>query len=318
MSKRVVVTGAAGVIGRELVSRLLVESAEILTLDRRPMADGLADRVRHVQIDLATGGMDEIHDFAPSEIYHLAAAFERSVEEPGFWDPNFNDNVLVSHRLHALLRRLGSVKTYVFASSYLIYRPDLYLFASAPDTPRQLCETDPVDPRNLCGAAKYLAEREIDFMTEVDRLPMRAVSARIYRVYGRGSRCVISRWTRALLRNETLTVFNPGNRFDYVFAGDVAEGLQRLASAPSARGIVNLATGRCRSVAEVVKVLERNVSNTAALIDQGEDAAPYEASEANVSRLSELTGWQPGIAIEEGIRLVVDYERKHLAGAAEV
>jgi len=99
MAQRVVVTGAAGVIGRELVTRLLAEGHELLTLDREPMPEPLAERVRHCRVDLAEGGMAEIREFAPETVHHLAAAFERSEEEPGFWPVNYHDNILVTHRL---------------------------------------------------------------------------------------------------------------------------------------------------------------------------------------------------------------------------
>ncbi len=312
--RRVAVTGAAGVIGREMLSRLIASGAEVLSLDRKPLAPELAAHVTHVQVDLAEGGMDEIRAFAPTEIYHLAAAFERSVEEPDFWLPNYRDNIVVAHRLHTLLRELSSVETYVFASSYLIYRPDLYLYDTPQETARRLKEDDPVNPRNLCGAAKFLAEREIDFLLHVDRLPLRTVSARIYRVYGRGSRCVISRWVRALLRREEIQVFNAAGRFDYVFAGDVAEGLLRLGASPRAKGVINLATGRSRRVAEVVEVLRRSL-NADGLIRSGADTGPFEASEADTSRLEAATGWKPATTIEDGISQVLDYERKRLAAA---
>jgi carbamoyl-phosphate synthase large subunit len=309
MSHRVVVTGAAGVIGRELLSRLIASGADILSLDRDPLPALLADQVRHIQVDLAIGGMEEIKVFAPDEIYHLAAAFERSTEEPGFWTPNFHDNVQVTHRLHTVIRELGSVKTYLFASSYLIYDPVLYMFGSPQEAARKLRGDSTILPRNLCGVAKYAGEREIEFLTEVDLLPLRAVSARIYRVYGRGSRCVISRWTRSLLKGQSITIFNPLNRFDYVFAGDVAEGLIRLARAPHARGIVNLATGRSRTVSEVSNILRGLIEGAGALMEEGDDIPPYEASESDVARLEQLTGWRPPTGIEEGIGLIVDYER---------
>src|SRR5437762_5971493 len=95
------------------------------------------------------------------------------------------------------------------------------------------------------------------FLTEVDRLPVRTISARIYRVYGCGSRDVVSRWVRALIAGRPIEVFNPENRFDYIFAGDVAEGLRRLADSPTASGIVNLATGRSPSIAEVTAAVLR-------------------------------------------------------------
>src|SRR5208282_2854089 len=111
------------------------------------------------------------------------------------------------------------------------------------------------------------------------------------------------------------TVFNADNRFDYVFAGDVAEGLLRLGKASAAQGVVNLATGRSRSVSEVIDVLRHSVNHAGGLIRKGSDVSPYEASQADVGRLKELTGWRPSLAIEDGIPLIVDYERKQPARA---
>ena len=308
--RRVAITGASGVIGRELVGRILAAGdADILTLDREPMLPALREGVRHVQVELATSGMEELMAFSPQEVYHLAAAFERSDEEPEFWDPNFNDNVLVTHRLHSALRQIKTLQTYVFASSYLIYQPDLYLFGAPQSSARKLKEDDPIAPRNLCGAAKFLAEREIAFMSRVDKLPFRTVMARIYRVYGRGSRCVVSRWVRSLLKDEAITLYNGENLFDYVFAGDVAEGLLRLAAAPAGNGIVNLSNGHARAVKDVVQTLRHQINGAAQLIRVGQDCGPYEASEADIGRLISITGWHPPTSLEEGIARIIDHER---------
>jgi len=316
MPHRIAVTGSAGVIGRELVARLLARGDEVLSLDREPMPEPLADRVRHLQVDLSEGGMEEIRLFRPETIYHLAAAFERSEEESGFWLPGYRDNMALTHRLHDTIRRLSDLGTYVLASSYLIYAPPLYLFEAPQARAIALQEHHPVAPRNLCGAAKYYAEAELRFLTEVDKLPLRAVSARIFRVYGRGSRDVISRWVRALLAGEPIEVYNPENRFDYVFAGDVAEGLLRLATSSEAKGLVNLATGTSRTIAEVAATVLRATGAAPELVRHRPGAAPYEASAAAIGRLGALTSWTPPTRLEEGIAAVVDYERAALRRAA--
>src|SRR5207237_653324 len=172
------------------LGRLVAGGAEVMSLDREPMPDRLASRIRHVQVDLSEGGMEEIRGFQPETIYHLAAAFERSEEESGFWLPGYRDNVAVSHRLHATIRTMPRLKTYD----------------------------------------------------------------------------VVSRWVRALIAGRPIEVFNPENRFDYIFAGDVAEGLRRLADSPTASGIVNLATGRSPSIAEVAAAVLRATGAAQALI----------------------------------------------------
>lgn len=315
--ERVVVTGAAGVIGRELLDRLIARGCAIMALDREELDPVLAARVRFVRTDLSQGGMDEIAAFAPDTVFHLAAAFERSREEPGFWEANARDNLTVTHRLHDTLRNLDSVRRYVFASSYLIYRPDLYLFDAPQDAARPLVEDDPVRPRNLCGAAKYLAESEIDFLVHVDRRALSAVSARIYRVYGRGSRDVVSRWTRSLLGGEPIALYNARNCFDYIFAGDVAEGLVRLADAAlPGHAVVNLGTGQARSVGEVVDTLAHKINATRGLVRAGAQEPVFEASVAGTVKLKALTGWTPPMSIEAGIDRVIAYERARLAADA--
>jgi nucleoside-diphosphate-sugar epimerase len=314
---RVAVTGAAGVIGRELLDRLIARGCTILALDREDLPPALAARVQFLRVELSQGGMEEIAAFAPDTVFHLSAAFERSREEPGFWEVNARDNLMVTHRLHAALRKIESVRRYVFASSYLIYRPDLYLFDAAQDIARPLVETDAARPRNLCGAAKYLAESEIDFLVHVDRCPLSAVSARIYRVYGRGSRDVVSRWTRSLLGGEPIALYNAQNRFDYIFAGDVAEGLVRLADAAQpGHAIVNLGTGRARSVGEVVDVLAHKINATRGLTRIGEQEPVFEASVADTMKLRALTGWVPSTTIEDGIDRLIGFERARLESAA--
>src|SRR5690606_35695036 len=102
--------------------------------------------------------------FAPEFVFHLAATFERSTETPEFWDENDRHNVRLSHHLMGLVKQVSSVRKVVFASSYLIYNPDLYTFDAPAETPVTLKEEDPIHPRNLCGAAKLLHEIELQFL----------------------------------------------------------------------------------------------------------------------------------------------------------
>jgi carbamoyl-phosphate synthase large subunit len=305
--RRIVVTGSAGVIGRELLERLSGIRSSVLSIDRLPLVNPSLPGIVHVQADLADAPLADIEAFRPEVVFHLAATFERSVEGPEFWDPNWRDNVIVSHRLAELAGRVGT-EVFVFASSYLVYRPDMYLRPDADGDIASLREDDPLEPRNLCGAAKLYAEHEVAFQRLVSAAPLRTVSARIYRVYGRGSRDVISRWVRAGIEGQPIDVYHAQNRFDYVYAGDVAEGLLRLAGEPAAEGAVNLATGESRSISEVLEVLDRSLPGGLPTVRHLENDEPFEASAARVTRLEELTAWRPPTTIEAGIPRLVEYE----------
>ena len=191
----------------------------------------------------------------PHVLIHLAATFERSVETPDFWQENYQHNVQLSHHLCDVFAATRARKL-IFASSYLVYDPRLYLYPDAQSGARPLVETDAVDPRNLCGAAKYFHEHELQFMAR--SLPDRDfINARIFRGYGRGSRDVISRWVRELLLNRPIDVYRSEGMFDFIYADDSAEALLRLVRV-TGNHTVNVATGRARRVAEVLDVLRRH------------------------------------------------------------
>ncbi len=305
--RRVFVSGGAGVIGRQLVARLDAAGAIVLVGDLKPRPSSCPARVHYRQGDLNYMTADEMAEFAPEVVIHLAATFERSTETWEFWDENAHHNVGLSHHLMGLVRGLPALSTVVFASSYLIYDQRLYLFPVAPPAPRRLREDDPIQPRNLTGGAKLMHEVEIDYLHRFLAPRVRLVCARIYRGYGRGSRCVISRFIRAALAGEAVQIYRPEGRFDYVFADDTAEGLLRLAACPRAQGVINLGTGQARAFADVIAHLRRRFPSLRAT--EVANDIPCEASEADVSRLRELLGWTPPTSLEDGIDAVIASER---------
>lgn len=306
--KRILVTGGAGVIGRELLKLLILQGGNILSADRCALPKGDWREVHHIQKDLAEESLDELRDFHPQMVFHLAAAFERSAETPEFWRTNWRDNVLLSHRITQLAKEMPSVETFVFASSYLIYSPALYLSEILRNDVTSLKEDDPIEPRNLCGAAKYYTEREINFVKGILNRSFRTVHARIFRVYGCGSRDVISRWVRAALLGKEIEIYNKENRFDFIFARDVAEGLLKLSEAPDAEGPVNLGSGVARSIQEVLALLPGLQSRPLQISDLGNKES-FEASCANLMRLKHLTGWAPSIDLARGIKIVTEFEK---------
>jgi nucleoside-diphosphate-sugar epimerase len=306
-SKRVIVTGGAGVIGRELLVFLSNAGATVLSVDKKPLEEN-PPGVTHLIKNIATDDLSELEEFDPETIYHLAAAFERSKESPEFFPVNWNENVLLSHRMVELARAASALKVFVFASSYLIYSPALYMSSSLRDETVYLNEEDRVSPRNLTGAAKYFTESELDFVRHTEKPALRPIHARIYRVFGRGSRCVVSRWIRDALEGRELELYNAENRFDYIYAGDVAEGLMRLAACPEACGVVNLGHGESLSVKEVFDAVT-GLSPSVKFKNLGvtED---FEQSAADMTRFKKLTGWMPPTTLQAGMEKIFEFERR--------
>lgn len=306
-NKRVFVSGGAGVIGMVLVQRLLEEGADVFVGDLKPCPKAWLGKVKYRQGDLNTITSQELLTFDPEVFFHLAATFERSEESYPFFEENFHHNIKLSHHLMRCLKSAQSLERVVFASSYLIYDPALYQFSEAPKEPTVLTENSSIYPRNICGAAKLLHELELRFLDHFLGNRISCISARIFRVYGCHSRDIISRWIRAALRNETLHVYRPEGMFDYIFADDVAEGLLKLAEI-NARGIVNLGSGRARSIAEVIQILRQHFPHLKT--ENVDSSIPFEASQASIDRLVSLIDWRPPHPLEMAIPKLIEVEKR--------
>jgi len=308
--RRVFVSGGNGVIGNALVDRLYHQGAIIFVGDLKPRPLHWPKEILYRQGDLNYITKSELDEFGLEYFFHLAATFERSTETYEFWDENRWHNVRLSTHLMSILKESRSLKKVVFASSYLVYDKQLYTFGSPAEVAIKLKESDPILPRNLTGAAKLNHEIELRFIEEFKMHQYNIVSARIFRSYGRYSRDIISRWVRTLLNNEEIVVYGREGLFDYIFAEDVAEGLIQLAHSIEASGIVNLGRGRARRVSEVVEVLKTHFP-TMQYREEDQDI-PYEASEADMSRFMQMTGWKPTQDIETTIPKMIEYEKQAL------
>ncbi len=299
--KRVFISGGAGVIGSILVGKLHEVGAKIYVGDLKPRPKNWGEDITYRQGDLNEISPKELLDFSPEYYFHLAATFERTAESPEFWTENFHHNILLSHYLLNILKDCAALQRIVFASSYLVYEPLTYLTQLHLPKCFLLSENSPINPRNLCGASKLLHERELAFLHTKS-----SVSARIFRVYGKNSRDIISRWIQSLIKGETITVFAKEGSFDFVYADDVAEGLLRLA-VTTFRGHVNLGRGSSRRIEAVLTALRKHFPKMKTV----EETSPilFENSEADMTLFKQITGWEPEYTLRKGIEELVKFYR---------
>ena len=307
--KRIFVTGGAGVIGKALVEKLNKMGADILVGDLKPRPMDWSENIRYRRGDLNYISKEEIDYFDPEYVFHLAATFERSTETYDFWETNYQHNVNLSHHLMSCLKNNKHLKKVIFASSYLIYDPSVYLNKSPKSTPYSLTEKDSINPRNICGSAKLYHETEQKFLSQFEQTNFDYVCARIFRVFGKNSSDVISRWIRAIIDKKTIDVYNEKNFFDYIYADDVAEGLIKLAVA-SCNGIFNLGTGKATEIKEVLNILKNEFPDIK--IRNIENSLFYESSKADMSSFQKITNWIPSTEIESGIKQIIEFEKSKI------
>ena len=304
--KRVFVSGASGVIGREMIPILVQNGAIVMACDLQPMPKEYPAEVSFRRGDLNFITQQELDNFNPEIFIHLAATFERSQETYEHWEENFLHNIRLSNHLMTLMRNVKGLKRVVFPSSYLIYEKSLYSFDSEPPKQVSLKETDPISPRNLTGMAKLAHELELDFLRHFKNDKFTSVSVRIFRGYGKNSRDVISRWIRDLMQGKKIFVYRPEGVFDYIYARDSAKGLLKLGLS-GYEGVINLGTGRSRRVAELIEILRKHFPNM--ISEEVTSDIPFEASQADLTELRKAINWVPEEDLETTIPDIIAFEK---------
>lgn len=309
--KKVVITGATGAIGLALIQKCIEEKIEVLAIVREHSArrdripcnpfvktvecslDGLkyldADKLKSWNVE--SGGYDVFYHFA------WAATIGDGRNNMKLQTAN------IDYALDAvaLAERLGC-HTFVGAGSQAEYgRCDAKLSGGIP-----------AFPENGYGMAKLCAGQ----MTRVEcqKRGIRHIWTRILSVYGPGDgeMTMISSVIRKLLSGEKPALTAGEQMWDYLYSEDAARAMYLLGSRGRDGGVYCIGSGQARPLREYIEILRDAVDPSLPLgigeIPYGEKQVMYLC--ADLSALTEDTGFVPEVTFEEGIRRTIKAQEK--------
>ena len=298
--RRILVTGAGGFIGANLV-RALLECRALVTGVVRPGSNPW--RLTEVEDDLdllpadapVPGALDHAVTCAQPELaVHLAlpAGHPQTSSERL---EQLETSVLGTARLLEALAAAGC--------SRLVHVGSSLEYGSRAEPMREDDPLAPVVPRGAVKAAATLV-----CLAWARALAIPAVVLRPFSVYGpwEGYDRLVPSALRAALDGTELSLTSPGIVHDFVYVGDVVDGIVRgLAAPPRADGqIDNIGSGVQTTNEELVAIVGRVVGRDVRTLPGTHPAGPHDSGSwvADVERGRELLGWVPSTQLEEGLR----------------
>lgn len=322
VGSRVMVTGAAGMIGSHLVDRLLADGAtvhalDVVALDR---ADNLRQARGHPNLHYTCGDIrdaDTIDDFFRPDaavLYHLASVVgvRRYLEDP----LSLIDVAIIGTRRFVGLCAEHRVRILFTSTSEVYGRNPAVPWREGDD--RVLGATD-VD-RWCYGTSKALVEHMLFGVHRSTGLPMSIV--RFFNVYGprQNPIYVVSQSVHRTVRGEAPDLYDGGAQTRcFTYVDDVIDGVIAAATSPRAVGeVINLGNPTEVSIGEVVALcVELGGADVRPL--EVDTAAKYGAVYEDVVRrvpdvgkARELLGWQAETDLREGIARTVKWAREQL------
>jgi nucleoside-diphosphate-sugar epimerase len=303
---RILVSGASGFIGANLVRALRARRASVQAVVRAGSAGwrlrGLDDLALH-DGDLTDRRSVEaiVSRVRPDAIVHLGTPSGHP-RGAGERDTLLRASVLGTHHLLEAACEAG-VKRFVHVCSSTVYGP-----GSAPYR-----ESDPPAPTSFRGAAKAAAA-QLCRSAVVAGQPV--VVVRPFVVYGQWQARdrFIPTAIRAALRGRPMALTVPGLRRDWIHVSDVVEGCLAALVVPDIVGeVINLGTGLDHSNEEVVELVEDVTGRRIAAAPGAYPTQPSDRPEwrADICKAGQLLGWSPRHDLRSGLEVTVEWFRAH-------
>ena len=352
--KTILVTGAAGFIGANLVKRLLTElhdativgidnmndyydvslkEARLQELEELSSAMGSAPSVLNrwtfIRGDIADKAtIDGIFDeYEPSVVVNLAAqaGVRYSITNP---DAYIQSNLIGFYNILEACRH-HPVEHLVYASSSSVYGGNKKVPFSTDDR---------VDiPVSLYAATKKSNELMAHCYSKLYDIP--TTGLRFFTVYGPAGRPDMAYFgfTNKLLKGETIQIFNYGNcQRDFTYIDDIVEGVIRvMQGAPERKkgedglpippyAVYNIGGGHPEKLLDFVTILQEELVRAGVLpadfdFEAHKQLVPMQPGDvpttyADTTALERDFGFTPTIPLREGLRRFAEWYAKLTAG----
>tara|TARA_Y100000588_G_scaffold354442_1_gene408735 strand:- start:9779 stop:10726 length:948 start_codon:yes stop_codon:yes gene_type:complete len=284
--QRVIVTGASGFIGNNLVRKLSELEAEVVVIDR--MQPG--ERYPHVEFEWA----DLRHltkTYETDYLIHLAAVTNAGYAERYPLD-TYEQNVLGTVNL---LDHVNVAKRIMFPSTALVY--------GASSTP--IKEDAEQDPSSVYAQSKVLGEQLIKF--HCARARVEYTMFRFFNVFGRGQlpMYIVPQVLKQIVEEGKVVIRNGTVMRDLLYVEDCIDAVMKLAVTPEAAGnIFNIGSGHIVSIAEVAKTAALATEQPEVEIIDLEEQIDYSPTAiiADITKVQSVIDWYPQVDLREGLR----------------
>ncbi len=310
MKSRVLVTGAAGFLGSHLTDRLLAEGHAVLAVDN--LSTGNLDNLAHLKNDSAFTfeQRDICESFDPGQVdyvFNLASPaspphyMRLGIETLHVGSIGTENALQIARRCNA---------GFLHASTSECYGDPL----EHPQPETYWGNVNPIGPRSVYDESKRYAEALVMAYHRYQGVNTHIV--RIFNTYGPrldpADGRVISNFLMQALRGEPLTIYGDGHQTrSFCYVSDLIEGIYRL-SRTGEHLPVNLGNPGELTVLECAQAVIEITGSRAGLRYEPPLQDDPSRRRPDITKARALLGWEPAIALREGLELCLPYFRSRL------
>jgi UDP-glucuronate decarboxylase len=312
--KRVMVTGGAGFLGSYLCEVLLKQGHDVLCVDNfytgrkaniaHLLANPLFELIRHDITFPLYVEVDEIYNLAcPASPVHY----------------QFDPVQTTKTSVHGAINMLGLAKRVkakiLQASTSEVYGdPKVH-----PQGEEYFGHVNCIGPRSCYDEGKRCAETL--FMDYYRQHDLRIKIVRIFNTYGPrmlpDDGRVVSNFIVQALKNEDITIYGDGSQTrSFCYVTDLIDGMVRMMNSPDELiGPINLGNPREFTMLELASEIRRLTGSDSKIVHAALPQDDPTRRRPNIDKAKSNLGWEPSIALGQGLVDTIAYFRNVLASA---
>ena len=304
--KKVIVTGATGMIGASMIEQMVTDDIEVTAIIR-PNSKKVNNlpvdaKIRVVECDIDNLlTLKDILEKDYDTFYHFA------------WDGTYGDS-----RDDAMLQEKNVRNT--LEAVELAHSVGCSVFVGAGSQAEfgfvegELSDDIPKNPVTGYGVAKYTAHKLSAIMCK--KLGMRQSWGRIVSTYGPrdNSYTMVMSSVIAMMNGERMSFTKGEQVWDYVYGEDCSRAFYLIGKYGKHGKAYTIGSGQSKLLKEYITII-RDVVNPELEIGIGErEYFPNQVMKltANISELTEDTGFVPQVDFEEGIRRTMEWCKENV------
>jgi dTDP-glucose 4,6-dehydratase len=307
MAQRIVITGAAGFIGSHLSEALLDRGYEVVGIDN--LLTGSTANIAHLANRPFTFIKHDVTNYIFVEgpvdyVLHWASPAS-PIDYLELPIPTLKVGALGTHKALGLAKEKKA--KFVLASTSEVYGDPL----EHPQKDSYWGNVNPIGPRGVYDEAKRFAEAMTVAYHRYHGLDTKIV--RIFNTYGPRMRVNDGRAVPAFisqaLRNEDVTVFGDGSQTrSFTYISDLVDGIIRLMLS-NVNDPVNIGNPREMTIEEIARTIIRMTGARSKVVYKPLPTDDPKVRQPDITRARTLLGWEPKVALEEGLVKTIDYFR---------
>lgn len=312
--KKVLVAGASGLIGSNLITRLLDEGAVVRASINRRLPLITDERIEYVTADLTRGG--ECRRIVEgAELVFLCAAYTTGaadvVKTPL---AHVTPNILINTQMLEAAHQAG-VKKFVWLSSSTAYPPS----GERRIREEEMFDGDPHPKSFFAGWMKRSMEVLCRMYGEKIAKPMTTIVLRPTNVYGINDKFdpAISHVIPALIRKvverqDPIEVWGTGEEVrDMIYVDDMVEAMALAAEKVDGYGVFNIASGRPVKIRDIVDlIIELDGYRGARVVFDPTKPTTFPIRLLDTTRAEEILGFHAKTDLRDGIGRTIEWYRK--------